>query len=412
MFDLTMQENIRQMFLEQSQKIAKQSQKEAKLLQKLAIASLMTTINNRVIDTTQVRLFEWQISLKFYPVFVKAAVRVRWWGQTQTLALSWRQTTFSIDARAPRRKYASSYLSHDRRSTNIPSEYEVLLQLIQKPRMDVFGPTVDAKGDILGRLLGTGSALLVFQHLTKPSWAVKVSRYGVTRDIKNEVSILKKLNEQASHSHIPTFFEYLDLEVSFGDLKRKLPACSIGPVGTGLLRVCSETKESEKYSWLLLVLNNLQSALTFMHERHIFHRDVNPKNVIIVPDSGSAPRAVLIDSSIAFHDENPLVSRGFCGTINYSHRELLSFSPAVEFKPVAGHDLASLGFTMSTLVNGGNVPWRSVVAFPKSTLTNSDRALFAATMEERFEKAGKLAKIETYKKAQEGGNSLSQDRNV
>lgn len=77
--------------------------------------------------------------------------------------------------------------------------------------MDVFGPTVDAKGDILGRLLGTGSALLVFQHLTKPSWAVKVSRYGVTRDIKNEVSILKKLNEQASHSHIPTFLNILIL---------------------------------------------------------------------------------------------------------------------------------------------------------------------------------------------------------
>jgi hypothetical protein len=282
--------------------------------------------------------------------------------------------------------------------TQIPSGYSVLLQLMQKRRMELFGPAVDATGDILGHLLGTGSASLVFQNLLDNSQAVKVSRYGGTRDIKNEVSILNKLKGKGSHPGIPKLIEHFDLEVTFGDLKRKLPACIIGPVGNGLLRVCSEKMESEMYSWLLLVLKNLQSALTFMHQHHIFHRDVNPKNAIIVSESDGVHRAVLIDYSIAFDGESGDVAHGFCGTINYSHRELFGFFQAKEFKPAAEHDLASLGFTMSALVNGGNVPWRSVVGFPKAA---SDPALFAATMEERFEMAGKLDNIATYKEVQE-----------
>jgi hypothetical protein len=296
------------------------------------------------------------------------------------------------------RKLLFSTKDCDLVTTKIPSGYPVLLQLMQKRPMELFGPAVDAKSRILGRLLGTGSASLVFQHRIKDSQAVKVSRNGASRYIKNEVSILKKLNEHGSHPQIPKFIEHLDLEVSLGDLKRKLPACITGPVGTGLLRVCSETNDSEKYSWLLLVLNNLQSALTFMHEQHIFHRDVNPKNAIIVSDFDGVQRAVLIDYSIAFDGSSGAVSRGFCGTINYSHRELFDFLPAEEFKPAAEHDLASLGFTMSALVNGSNIPWRPVVGFPK---TASDRASFVATLKERFEMAGKLDKIATYEEARE-----------
>jgi hypothetical protein len=301
------------------------------------------------------------------------------------------------------------FLEKDLVKTQMPSGFPVVLEL-QKRRMALFGPIVEIKGNILGSLLGTGSASLVFQHRCEDSQAVKVSRYGRTGDIANEISILRRLSKDDEQSpYIPELIGVTEaIEVLFGDVKWNLPACITTPVGVGLLQACGSLRSMDKCTWLQKVLTDLLSALTFMHKRSIFHRDVNPNNAIIVFDSsGNFRRAVLIDYSIAFDRNKEDCATGFWGTPNYSHRELFEFYPEKEFIPTAEHDLTSLGFTMSVLVNfvneGGDLPWSRFV-FPK-TITEDNRASFKDTMEERYKKAvAVLDKIAT----DDGGKDISE----
>jgi len=284
-----------------------------------------------------------------------------------------------------------------------PSGFRVLCALMQKRRKDLFGPTVEAQGDMLGDVLGTGSFSVVFVNKKATTQAVKLSRYGNCGNLQNEHEILKRLGNHSS-ANVSRLVAYeKDLPVVFQNVSWKLPALVTTPVGMNSLLACSRAARaggSEKQVpefWLKAVLEGLTAALNFIHKYKIIHRDVNPSNVVIVPDDNNDPRPVLTDFSIAFWTGGQKEAIGFAGTANYTDRGVFNFYPGAKHTPLPKHDMTSLGLTMATFMNCGSMPWSPIVGFPKklnaenrADLTkqvNARQKSALATLEKRVEAA-------------------------
>jgi hypothetical protein len=259
----------------------------------------------------------------------------------------------------------------------IPLGIQALCSLMKKQRKDLFGPTVDAVGGKLGGVIGNGAFSVVFKSRSDSSCAIKISRYGRCMDIKHEAKILRHLGASARPPSIPKLVNESKITVRFGDVKRDLLAITTKPVGVPLLLayslICTPHDESKvPVTWVQQVLSDCSGALKFMHDTGIFHRDVNPKNIIVVANERKA-QAILIDFSIAF-DVRDKQALGFSGTVNYAHRELFQYYPDKAHTPEAKHDWAGLGLTMAMLVNGCSLPWNPIVGFPTTITPNNGQA--------------------------------------
>lgn len=275
----------------------------------------------------------------------------------------------------------------------IPLGIQALCSLMQKRRKDLFGPTVDAVGEELGDVIGNGAFSVVFRSSSDSNCAVKISRYGRCMDIKQEAKILHDLRVPARPPSIPEFVKESKITARFGDVKKELLAITTKPVGVPLLLAyslfCSLSNDSGvPVAWVQQVLSDCAEALKFMHDKDIYHRDVNPKNIIVVAKEGEA-QAILIDYSIAFHVQGKdKQAFGFSGTVNYAHRKLFQYYPDKAHTPEAKHDWAGLGLTMAMLVNGCNLPWNPIVGFPTTiTPTNGKVETLQELMEARLESA-------------------------
>ena len=170
------------------------------------------------------------------------------------------------------------------------------------------------------------------------------------------------------------------------------------PVGVPLLQACSLVSSNDKVPspWVQTVLSDVSRALEFMHKSSIYHRDVNPKNVIVVTTK-TGPQAILIDYGIAFKVQytgggskgEASRSSGFFGTVNYAHRKLFEYYPGRAYDPEAKHDWAGLGLTMAVLVNGCKLPWNPIVDFHVTIKDPKDEkiSLLREVMDERYNSA-------------------------
>jgi hypothetical protein len=277
----------------------------------------------------------------------------------------------------------------------IPLGIQAICSLMQKRRKDLFGPTVDVVGDELGDVIGTGAFSVVFRSSSNNDHAVKISRHGRCMDIKQEINILRELNDkdcaERRPQSIPEFIHESKITAMFGDVKKELVAMTTGPVGVPLLLAYSLVSSDGKVpaKWVQEVLSHVEKALNFMHSKNIFHRDVKPKNIVVVTTKG-VQQAILIDYSIAFQvqgNSDAQKALGFSGTVNYAHRKLFEYYPDKAHTPEAKHDQAGLGLTMAMLVNGCNLPWNPIEGFPATITSAYVKEILDELMEARFESA-------------------------
>jgi Protein kinase domain len=287
---------------------------------------------------------------------------------------------------------------------SIPRGIRILLNLMNQPSKTLHGLSVDAVNCNIGAQLGTGATAVVFRRVQTTGGVeeelnsvIKVSRYGISTGIANELKILRAL-EGTTNEHIPTVIRSVDLEVRFGSVLTKLPAIETAPAGRNVVSfLLSSSSCTAKDECLRLVLDGITAALKYMHSLKIYHCDVTPKNIAIATTSdstaaaeSSGPRAVLIDYSISV---SPTLKKlkGFWGTPNYVHRGIfLSTLCRTGWTPTAAHDFAGLGFTTAFLANGCVHTW-SVGKYPRTNgdpkRLEADKADLVAVMNERLKKA-------------------------
>jgi hypothetical protein len=266
--------------------------------------------------------------------------------------------------------------NHDSQEDGIPLGILCLYNLMMKRRVDLFGPNDLFKGNNVGALIGRGTFSDIYSYQTTN--VIKISRYGVSKDLQNEGKILMLLKpdiELQGLTCLPIFHNYIpDFEAYLGDLTVVLPALETSPRGIVSTRAMNRTiNKVSKGELLSSIKNDISYALKFIHSKNVFHLDVAPKNIVIIPDEKSG-RAVLIDFSVAWHNEPNCSNKlsGFIGTPSYTHRDIFYFYPSTEWAPHPKYDFVGLGYTLATLANEGKLPFPPFNGFP-TAMNNEDR---------------------------------------
>ena len=165
----------------------------------------------------------------------------------------------------------------------LPLGVRALLNLMNQPSNKLYGFSVDIEAEILGPQIGSGGTAIVFRRKGDAASVIKVSRYGIKRGINNEREILKKLATGCTNlpKEIANTFQGNKLEVKLGCVKISLPAIELSPAGKNASAYLNSL-EKTKALGLRLIIEGINSALQYLHEKKICHCDVTPKNIIIV----------------------------------------------------------------------------------------------------------------------------------
>jgi serine/threonine protein kinase len=239
----------------------------------------------------------------------------------------------------------------------------ILLQNLLSGRQELRGPTYSSSaysnrsGDAsiqLGRLLGTGafSSVYALKEQDKTFLKIPKSRRCV-KVLNNEAEVLKELTclliptlflEDAPHLGILTVQSLCE--------KSELPSLMLkGLVGFPASKVDVPGLNNGD---LQRIVEDVTSALKHVHSRGWIHLDVRPSN-IIVGQSGNAIAGVqLIDFGCAARKTTELSH--FRGCPPFAHSDLLRLRTK-KWQPETKHDMASLAFTIASLLAGDSVPW-------------------------------------------------------
>lgn len=111
------------------------------------------------------------------------------------------------------------------------------------------------------------------------------------------------------------------------------------------------------WSWARIVLDQVLQALGAVHDTGLVHRDVKPANILLQPTGTGAPYALLSDFGIAWHRDEPRLTRAseVVGTRGYQAPEL-----ALGAEPQPSHDLYSVGLLAQEML--GELPAGSVLS--------------------------------------------------
>jgi serine/threonine protein kinase len=202
----------------------------------------------------------------------------------------------------------------------------------------------------LGTLLGSGAFSSVYALQGDDKTFLKTPKsLRCVKALKNEAEALKALD----HVSIPKVF--LENAPHLGILtvnllcdKSELPSLRLkGLIGTPASKVKVENLSE---GGLQCIVDAVTKALTHAHAKGWFHLDVRPSN-IIVSQQGSVQ---LIDFGCAAKKNVALFQ--FRGCPPFAHSDLLC--PRLQkWLPDKKHDMASLSFTIATLLAGSSVPW-------------------------------------------------------
>jgi serine/threonine protein kinase len=187
---------------------------------------------------------------------------------------------------------------------------------------------------ILGK--GTyGDIYLITQN--NHNYALKVL-IGNQSNSYVELDILNRLSHP-NIIHATNFYFLKDSSLAF-----KLPLADMD------IKKYSKTSSSS-YQNQLKLMSDLIAGLYFLHDNNILHLDIKHNNILIY-DSMTHPKAILIDFSISMYNVNGIVvSRDELVTIDHRPPEILiGSSPYKYHKSV---DIWSLGMVFLTLLSRG-----------------------------------------------------------
>jgi hypothetical protein len=242
-----------------------------------------------------------------------------------------------------------------------PQEGFILLQKLLSGQLEHKDPTFstysDRTGDTsipLGGLLGSGAFSSVYSLKDHAETFLKTPKSRrCVKALKNEAEALKALN----HKCIPKVFLEDDphlgvLTVQFLCDKSELPSLRLkGMIGTPASKINVENLEE---GVLQHIVEDVMSALKHAHARRWVHLDVRPSNIIVGQLGSASPRVQLIDFGCAAQ-KNVVLSQ-FRGCPPFAHSDLLC-QRLDKWLPDDKHDMASLSFTIASLLAGGSVPW-------------------------------------------------------
>jgi hypothetical protein len=202
----------------------------------------------------------------------------------------------------------------------------------------------------LGRLLGSGAFSSVYALKGDDETFLKTPKSRrCVKALENEAEALKALDhvcipkvflENAPHLGILTVHLLCD--------KSELPSLRLkGLIGTPASKVKVENLNKGD---LQGIVDAVTSALNHAHARGWVHLDVRPSNIIV----GQQGSVQLIDFGCAAK-KNVKLSQ-FRGCPPFAHSDLLCPRHR-KWLPDDKHDMASLSFTIATLLAGSSVPW-------------------------------------------------------
>eukprot|EP00931_Biecheleriopsis_adriatica_P027835 TRINITY_DN16665_c0_g1_i3.p1 TRINITY_DN16665_c0_g1~~TRINITY_DN16665_c0_g1_i3.p1 ORF type:complete len:472 (+),score=73.62 TRINITY_DN16665_c0_g1_i3:170-1417(+) len=204
---------------------------------------------------------------------------------------------------------------------------------------------------VIGEILGEGSFGVVRQaHRISSSrevCAVKiVKRCGERDDEWSEVAMTKKEALLLKLINHPYIIHFWGLYEGSEALYMVMDLCAGGEVFNKLLKVRRFTEEAAAHMSIQML-----SAIEYLHQNNIMHRDIKAENFLLQNDSPSAT-VKLIDFGFATHFTKQQIFTQACGSLAYMAPELIKRRYSYSI------DLWAFG-VLAYLLLYGKYPYRS-----------------------------------------------------
>ena len=196
---------------------------------------------------------------------------------------------------------------------------------------------------ILGKELGKGSfaiVRLVINKINKKKYAIKIySKISLFDNqkktiIKNEISILKKLN----HENIMKMYEIIDTPNNLYLILEYINGISL----LQYIKNMSDHKINEKKCKILFY--QIVKGINYCQLKNICHRDIKLENILLLDNS----KIKIIDFGFGIITNNNTYHKFFCGTPSYMSPEVINKEKYI----AQFYDIWSLGILLYTMLCG------------------------------------------------------------
>ena len=196
---------------------------------------------------------------------------------------------------------------------------------------------------ILGKELGKGSFAIVrlgINKINKKKYAIKIySKISLFDNqkktiIKNEISILKKLN----HENIMKMYEIIDTPNNLYLILEYINGISL----LQYIKNMSDHKINEKKCKILFY--QIVKGINYCQLKNICHRDIKLENILLLDNS----KIKIIDFGFGIITNNNTYHKFFCGTPSYMSPEVINKEKYI----AQFYDIWSLGILLYTMLCG------------------------------------------------------------
>ena len=189
-----------------------------------------------------------------------------------------------------------------------------------------------------------GTVIHVIEISSNKDMAIKIinkstSHTSLIKKVKEEISILKKLN----HENIVKFFGFFETN---NQLLIKMEYIKYGTLSKWMKNHKKISEEDAS-----IILRRIFSAVVYLHGKQICHRDIKPENIMLSKEN-DLNSIKIIDFGLSAQNFDKLMNNDYCGTYIYMAPEQIE--KKLYFISV---DIWSIGILMFMLLNNGKHPF-------------------------------------------------------